>query len=603
MNKRTITGIATAAALTATGISVTNNLKKVNNPSEGVVQAATVQSNQQFLNKAIPAATAASSKYGTYTSVMIAQAAVESGYGNSTLAQAPNNNLFGIKGSYNGQSVNMSTGEYTSNGQYYNTNANFRKYPSYQQSFEDNGALLRSQMGNYYSGTWVENASNYAQATQNGLQGKYATAPNYASTLNNVIKQYGLDRYDPTTQVVNENRTIAQTTAITSAPVDASVGTRVGTAQQGQSVNVGKYITYNNGVKYAYLTNSNGWVNAVAFTSAVQPVKQPAQPAQNTQPKTTQTTNTLVLKPAAKPANTNTIASQKTVTTPVKPVIKVTASQAKQKVVVPTAKQAAKPVVKQEAKHVEVKQAVTQAPVVKKVEAKTAATTQAAPAVKATTEVQTPAVKKAVQTSAAVKAAPKSNSVSATKAIQNNTQVTQTASQVVRTPAYVSNKFVEPAFRSVKKVVRISYVPSYAVAVWTAPGRKTNGEFLPNGSSWKVTGEAYFNGRLWYRIGINQWIDSQYVGENTGVTTTAAPVSSAATTQAASSSRQKGILTIKWRDDQGVTVWNMPNGKETGKYLQNGTSWRFFKTTKVNGELWYNLGGNQWIPAKYVYVR
>ncbi len=36
----------------------------------------------------------------------------ESGWGASTLSKAPNYNLFGIKGSYNGQSVYMDTWEY-----------------------------------------------------------------------------------------------------------------------------------------------------------------------------------------------------------------------------------------------------------------------------------------------------------------------------------------------------------------------------------------------------------------------------------------------------------------------------------------------------------
>ena len=579
MNKRTITGIATAAALTATGISVTNNLKKVNNPSEEVVQAATVQSNQQFLNKAIPAATAASSKYGTYTSVMIAQAAVESGWGNSGLAQAPNNNLFGIKGSYNGQSANMSTGEYTKGGQYYTTNANFRRYPSYEQSFEDNGSLLRNQMGSYYSGTWVENSSNYAQATQNGLQNKYATAPNYAATLNSVIRANHLDRYDPVTKVVNENRKVTQTTTITSAPVDASVGNSVGTAQAGQSFNVGKYITYNNGVKYAYLTNANGWVNAIAFGNGVQ---QPAKPVTNTQVAKPATTNTLVLKPAAKPATTNKkapvtntaalLASSKVV----KPVAKISATEAHQKLVV-----------KPQVNKVEAQKAVSQAPAVKTSETVKPAATQT---------VQTPAK----QVTAAV-VQTKENKVSSTKAIQNNTQVTKTASKVVNNIS-AQNNVVEPAYQSVQKVVRINYAPSYAVAVWSNPGQNITSEFLPNGSSWKVTGQAYVNGKLWYRIGINQWIDSSYVSENTGVASTVKSMPApAAHTQ--NDKRQNGTLTIKWRADQGVTVWNMPNGKATGKYLQNGTSWRFFGSTTINGEVWYNLGGNQWVPAKYVYVR
>ncbi|WP_313540786.1 glucosaminidase domain-containing protein, partial [Enterococcus sp.] len=52
-----------------------------------------------------------------YASVMIAQAILESGWGRSSLSKAPNYNLFGVKGSYNGQTVYMSTLEYL-NGQW-----------------------------------------------------------------------------------------------------------------------------------------------------------------------------------------------------------------------------------------------------------------------------------------------------------------------------------------------------------------------------------------------------------------------------------------------------------------------------------------------------
>ena len=46
---------------------------------------------------------------------MIAQAILESSSGNSALAQAPNYNLFGMKGSYKGASVNFNTLEASSN--------------------------------------------------------------------------------------------------------------------------------------------------------------------------------------------------------------------------------------------------------------------------------------------------------------------------------------------------------------------------------------------------------------------------------------------------------------------------------------------------------
>lgn len=132
-----------------------------------------------------------------YASVMIAQAVVESAWGTSSLSKAPYYNLFGIKGSYQGNSVSMNTQEYL-NGKWVTMNEPFRDYPSYQQSFEDNAYVLRNvYMGGqyYYRGAWKSNCSSYRDATA-WLTGRYATAPHYAAALNNVIATYNLTRYD-----------------------------------------------------------------------------------------------------------------------------------------------------------------------------------------------------------------------------------------------------------------------------------------------------------------------------------------------------------------------------------------------------------------------
>ncbi|MDA9471685.1 muramidase family protein [Enterococcus sp. 5H] len=133
-----------------------------------------------------------------YASVMMAQAILESDWGRSTLSTAPNYNLFGIKGSYQGQSVNMLTWEVL-NGQWVQVTAAFRKYPSFSESFGDNAYVLRNtsfQAGVYfYSGAWKSNTNSYQDATA-WLTGRYATDPSYNTKLNNIITTYNLTQYD-----------------------------------------------------------------------------------------------------------------------------------------------------------------------------------------------------------------------------------------------------------------------------------------------------------------------------------------------------------------------------------------------------------------------
>ncbi|SFH90525.1 glucosaminidase domain-containing protein, partial [Pisciglobus halotolerans] len=157
-----------------------------------------VNSRQDFINTIGSFASQVAAKNGLYASVMIAQASLESGFGSSSLSSAPNYNLFGIKGSYKGSSVSMKTKEYSSKNGWITIYQNFKKYPSYAESFEDNAYLLRngtSWKHDFYSGTWVVNTSSYKDATA-WLEGRYATDPSYAKKLNDLIEKYDLTRFD-----------------------------------------------------------------------------------------------------------------------------------------------------------------------------------------------------------------------------------------------------------------------------------------------------------------------------------------------------------------------------------------------------------------------
>lgn len=137
-------------------------------------------------------------EYDVFASVMIAQALLESGSGTSSLSLPPNHNLFGVKGTYQGQAVSMATQEDRGNGELYSINSAFRKYPNYAASLGDYVQLLRggiSGNGSYYKDTWRSTAKNYLRSTQ-ALTGKYATDTSYNRKLNSIIAVYNLTQYD-----------------------------------------------------------------------------------------------------------------------------------------------------------------------------------------------------------------------------------------------------------------------------------------------------------------------------------------------------------------------------------------------------------------------
>ena len=137
-------------------------------------------------------------EHDLFGSVMIAQAILESGSGGSELSQEPYNNLFGIKGAYEGQSVSFGTQEDDGSGNYFSIQAAFRKYPSVKESFEDYSTLLKEGIDSapmIYQGTWKTVATTYQNATE-ALTGSYATDTLYNQKLNALIETYNLTQYD-----------------------------------------------------------------------------------------------------------------------------------------------------------------------------------------------------------------------------------------------------------------------------------------------------------------------------------------------------------------------------------------------------------------------
>lgn len=204
------------------GQKLTVNQQASSAPKEELKDINKSQTPAQFIETVASFASEIAAKNNLYASVMIAQSGLESGWGGSTLAKSPNHNLFGIKGSYNGQSVTMYTKEYSTSTGWINIPQNFKKYPSYAESFQDNANLLKrgtSWNPEFYAGAWVSNTSNVYEATA-WLEGRYATDPTYAAKLNNLINEYNLTRFDVKQSGGSNGNTPAPSIPETQKPVD-----------------------------------------------------------------------------------------------------------------------------------------------------------------------------------------------------------------------------------------------------------------------------------------------------------------------------------------------------------------------------------------------
>lgn len=128
---------------------------------------------------------------GFFASVLIAQAAIESNWGRSTLS-AKYNNFFGIKAgkSWKGKAVNMKTGE-VFDGKQVTINSNFRVYDSLADSIRDRNRLLRTQR---YKP--VEAATTPEEQATAIKECGYCTATNYVTSIMATINANDLTQYD-----------------------------------------------------------------------------------------------------------------------------------------------------------------------------------------------------------------------------------------------------------------------------------------------------------------------------------------------------------------------------------------------------------------------
>lgn len=148
-----------------------------------------------FIADIAPAAQQMQANYGVHASISIAQAILESDWGESDLS-AVYNNLYGMKGDNPENTVRLMTSEYY-NGEWVTIQANFRVYDSWAESVQDHALLFVNGT------TWdpdqyapVLQAATYQEAAQALQDCGYATDPDYAEKLIAVIEQHALYEYD-----------------------------------------------------------------------------------------------------------------------------------------------------------------------------------------------------------------------------------------------------------------------------------------------------------------------------------------------------------------------------------------------------------------------
>lgn len=129
---------------------------------------------------------------GIYPSVMIAQALLESGADGSSGLAKDSKNLFGVKGTYQGEGQVWDTLEDEGNGQYYEIQDEFRHYDSYYEAIQDYLVQLTEDERYQHVVYATTPESQIRQIKEAG----YATDDFYVDKIIDVMDSYDLRDYN-----------------------------------------------------------------------------------------------------------------------------------------------------------------------------------------------------------------------------------------------------------------------------------------------------------------------------------------------------------------------------------------------------------------------
>lgn len=184
------------------GISKFSSTQTNDNPTSKTLATQVQQVTQyHFIRTIAPIVKTTSTPYHLLSSITLAQACLESDFGQSSLA-SQYHNLFGVKAYGDVPKIKLDTKEFV-NGKWITISGSFRVYENDTASIQGHARLLANGT------TWnpkqyasVLQAKDYKTAANALYTSGYATDPTYAKKIIEMIETYHLDQYDAKTPPV-----------------------------------------------------------------------------------------------------------------------------------------------------------------------------------------------------------------------------------------------------------------------------------------------------------------------------------------------------------------------------------------------------------------
>ncbi len=185
--------VLAAERFVANKSNVASNLNNFSNVSSSNSKSGETSQQHQFVRQLMPAAKMVASKMGLSPVALIAQAALETGWGKHMMQSsggASSNNLFGIKAgqTWSGTKTAANSLEYE-NGRAVMKRSSFRSYTSLVQSMQDYANLISNSDRYQKAKAVAHDPDAYFEELQ---AAGYATDPEYANKLKQVLRSDAL---------------------------------------------------------------------------------------------------------------------------------------------------------------------------------------------------------------------------------------------------------------------------------------------------------------------------------------------------------------------------------------------------------------------------